>query len=287
MDELQAVLATYFDALHRCDRNAFHAMWHPQGVLLGLGPSGLVVARDADEFCAGVVSRGASPELAKHDSIMALERIDSTCASAKVCIALPPAPGSPTPTTEPTLYTDWLTLLKDPKLGWRVVAKVYSSRPLGALADVEKIVPSDFASAATAVWDGYVAAGRACDGTAMSRIFHPVCNLTFVTPEEVVVIGSIEFCERVATRWTMDAHRPFAHLKDDFRVAACDTLLSLDFVGPAVARATLRIGFPPFLYTDVLLLLKLSAKCNGRDGWWVVAKSSGHVPFLIDAEVGG
>jgi len=285
LDALRATIHDYFSALHECDASAFHRMWHPRGVLLGLSPSGAVVARSADEFCAGVVARGKSPEYAKHDAILSVESLDPSCASAKVCIALPPAPDSPTPTTTPVLYTDFLTLLKDPALGWRVIAKVYSSKPLTApsLEGVPPILPGEFGAAAGACWDGYVAAGRACDADAMSKVFHPACSLTFVGDEGVVVVSSEAFCERVSGRWGMESHKPYAHLRDDPRVASCDSLVSLDFAGPSVCRAMLRIGYPPFLYSDVLLLLKLSSECRGRDGgWWIVAKSSVNVPFLAD-----
>ena len=282
---IQRTLAAYFAALHDCDAAAFHRMWHPRGVLLGLGPAGDVVARDAAAFCAGVASRGRSSEYAKYDQILLVEKIDATCASAKVRIALPPAPSSPTPTTTPVVYTDWLTLLKDPALGWRIIAKVYSSKPLVDAPEKEcvpPILPSDFSEVAAALWDGYAAAGRVCDGGKMARFFHPACNLTFALPDGVVVVPSADFCERVAARWSMELHRPWAHLRDDPRAAACDSLVSVDFAGPGVCRAVLRIGYPPFLYTDVLLLLRLGAECEGRPGgsWWIVAKSSGNVPLL-------
>ena len=50
-----------------------------------------------------------------------------------------------------------------------------------------------------------------------------------------------------------------------------------------VARVTLKIGYPPFLYHDVLLLLRLAHPLHGRAGWWIVAKSSANTPLLRDA----
>ena len=73
---VHAVLETYFTALHECDAAAFHRMFHPRGVLRGLGPTGGVVARTAEEFCAGVVARGSSTEYATHDRVLSLDVID-------------------------------------------------------------------------------------------------------------------------------------------------------------------------------------------------------------------
>ena len=94
-------------------------MWHPQGLLLGVSPGGDVIVRDAETFCTGVVARGASGtnEFTQWDRILSLSMVNATMAAAKVQIALPPAPGSPTPTTEPTLYTDFLVFLRDPAIG--------------------------------------------------------------------------------------------------------------------------------------------------------------------------
>lgn len=277
------VLKTYFAALHESSEAKFHLMWHPRGALLGIGPSGTVVARGSEEFLAGVTKRAPSIDLAAHDRILSLEMIDDTCASAKVQVALPPTPNSPTPTFSETLDTAWLTLLHDPSIdggSWRIISKVKSSVPLFGEAAAIGLLPQDFIEASAAVWDGYCSAGRRCDEAAMRRIFHPLCNLTFATPDSIVLVDCDAFCERVGNRWELPVHRPYAHLKDDPRASAADTLLSIDFAGPGVCRAILRIGYPPFLYTDVLLLLEAT---GGSGSWWIVAKSSGNVPFLKEA----
>ena len=155
---IQATLLNYFTALHECDETAFRAMWHPSGLLLGLAEDGSVVSRDCETFCSSAVARGKSTALADRDAILAVHLLGDTCASAKVQIALPPAPSSPTPTTTPTMYTDWLTLLLDDG-GWRIIAKVFASAPL-AVADrsVTAVTPSDMHDVASAVWDGFAAA---------------------------------------------------------------------------------------------------------------------------------
>ena len=238
---VRATLAKYFTALHECDEAAFRGMWHPQGLLLGLANDGSVVCRDCETFCASAVARGKSSAYAAHDAILSVHVLDGTCASAKVQVALPPAPSSPTPTIEPTLYTDWLTLLHDPSLGgWRIIAKVYSSAPLAqGNGGGAPITPQHFHDVTSAVWEVYVAAGRGCDAEAMARVFHPCCNLTYAGTDGVAVIGCDDFCAHVATRWDSDKHRAWAHLKNDPRASAQDTLLSCDFAGAGEAPAEL------------------------------------------------
>ena len=125
----QACLALYFKALHECDAEAFRQMWHPLGHLLGLGPDGAVVDRDSEAFLASATSRDRSTDLAVHDRILALTLVDETCAAAKVQIALPPLPTSPTPTMVPTLYTDLVTMLCE-NGEWRIISKVHSRRKI-------------------------------------------------------------------------------------------------------------------------------------------------------------
>eukprot|EP00746_Dinoflagellata_sp_MGD_P012137 gnl/MRDRNA2_/MRDRNA2_125721_c0_seq1.p1 gnl/MRDRNA2_/MRDRNA2_125721_c0~~gnl/MRDRNA2_/MRDRNA2_125721_c0_seq1.p1 ORF type:complete len:318 (-),score=49.30 gnl/MRDRNA2_/MRDRNA2_125721_c0_seq1:109-1062(-) len=298
LDPQQGILSTvqlYFRSLHTCDGALFHKMWHPQGHLLGVSPEGVVVDRDAETFCAGVVARGPSntSEYLAHDRVLSVMALNDSTAAVKVQIALPPAPNSPTPTFTPIIYTDFLVLLKDQGLGWRVISKIFSPAPLGDFtmahsghpAVAKKLEPSDFLEATKAVWQGYVAAGRACNSAHMASVFHPACNLTCVEDGKVLVIDSKSFCKRVGERWDVEMHQPFSHLRSDPRIAAADTLLGLDFAGPGVAFATLKIGYPPCLYTDFLSLLYLPGGVPGLDskpGWWIVAKSSCHVPFMAD-----
>lgn len=287
---ISAALSLYFSALHECDEKKFRAIWHPQGLLFGLSDDGSVVSRDSEAFCQGVVSRSPSSEYSIHDTVLSIHMLGETCAGAKVMIALPPATSSLTPTFEPTLYTDWLTLLHDSTVGgWRIISKVYSSTPLaksildgGGLAS-PPITPSHFSEVASAIWDGYVGSGRAGDEAGMSKIFHPYAKLTFINDEGGLThLNSTEFCKMVGTRWSSEKHKPWAHLSGDPRCSAQDKLLSIDFAGPNVAQVTLKIGYPPYLYHDVLLLLRVSMPIQGRDGWWIVAKSSVNSPFLKD-----
>ena len=109
---LTAALQSYFIALHECDERAFRKMWHPSGLLLGIGPDGGVLESDFANFCASTVARGRSPpEYRTHDKVVSLHMLDSKCANAKVEIALLPASDSSMSATEPTLYTVFLTLL--------------------------------------------------------------------------------------------------------------------------------------------------------------------------------
>ena len=78
-------------------------------------------------------------------------------------------------------------------------------------------------------------------------------------------------------------------MRHDRRAPSSDTLLSVDFAGPGVAVVFLRIGYPPFLYTDVLSCLRVDHPVARRGeteprppGWWIVAKSSVSEPFLVD-----
>ena len=73
----------------------------------------------------------------------------------------------------------------------------------------------------------------------------------------------VDFYERVTNRWQLPEHSQYAHLQNQpERVASQDTLLSIDFAGPNVAHASLRIGYPPVVYMDSLSLLRLA------DGRW-------------------
>mmetsp|Transcript_9768 Transcript_9768/g.30321 ORF Transcript_9768/g.30321 Transcript_9768/m.30321 type:complete len:324 (-) Transcript_9768:184-1155(-) len=279
---VREALKLYFRSLHTASGALFDAIFHPRGLLLGIGPGGQLVMQDAVTFRAGVEARerSAVSVYTAHDRVLSISVLDARSAIAKVQVALPPVPNSLTPTTLPVLHTVLLVFLREGVGPFKIISKIFSSAPLGSEVVSAPIQPADFATAAEAVWAGYTAAGRACDGDAMARIFHPRSQLTFATAEgALAVIDAASFCERVVNRWQTPEHAPYAHLASSSRAASADTLLSLDFAGPGVAVATLRIGYPPLVYDDVLSLLKLRDD-RGEERWWIVAKSSVSRPFL-------
>jgi len=265
----------YFDALHSSNAEAFAKMWHPRGELLQTTEGKLTVL-DAETFRGRVVKRAPSTteDYMKHDSILSLAMLDDRTAAAKVRIVLPG------PTAEPVHFEDFLVFLRDAD-GWRIISKVFAGKPLSqAQLSPRPMLPADFSAVASAVWDGYLAANRAGDAAKMREVFHPSARLTEVADEAVQVIASEEFLALVRDRWSLPQHEPYAHLRADPRAEAADTLLGVEFAGPDLALATLRVGFPPFLYTDVLTLARLGSE------WMIVAKTSMSAAFLVDERKG-
>ncbi|XRB21470.1 hypothetical protein RI054_27g113190 [Pseudoscourfieldia marina] len=166
-----------------------------------------------------------------------------------------------------------LTLLRSDDDGWRVIADVSTS----CARDCKLASPDDFASVTSMCWDGYVAANRACDGTAMAKVFHPLCRLTFAVEAEAGAVTAVDadtFCRCfVAKRMDNPTFSPY---KDQQEFSASrDSLLGVYFAAPNLALVQLRVGFAPLLYTDLLTCMRLN---NGR--WWIVAKSSINEPHV-------
>ena len=72
-----------------------------------------------------------------------------------------------------------------------------------------------------------------------------------LNPKPYQALESLDWVERVERRWELRQHSPYAHLAQDGRLAASDALVDLSFVGPASALATVQLGFPPLMYTEV------------------------------------
>jgi len=180
----------------------------------------------------------------------------------------------------------FLTLLKAAStqvnsIQWFIISAVLSLTQ----QSTDAIKPPDVNKVMTACWDEYCGASRACDGKKMASIFHPVCRLTFSTNTgELTIKSQEEFCDRVEMRYTSDAHSPYKHLQRDPRVKEGDSLMGVDFGTPSLAMVTLKVGHPPFLWTDVLTcaFLKIGNTKGGEKKWWIVAKSSSNEPFLTD-----
>jgi hypothetical protein len=176
----------------------------------------------------------------------------------------------------------------------------------GAIGPVTKdtpITPKDTMEVASLVWDGYCDANGKCRGDLMRRYFHEQCRLTYASciddssnssggDDGLRVLDCDTFCHMVTHRYTMGAHRPYKHWKD--RAGDKTTLISIDFATPDLAMVMLKVGHPPFLWTDLLTCMRIDNNSNDEndddgDGaagtskqWWIVHKSSCHEDFLPD-----
>lgn len=267
---MRAALQNYFDALHSSEAEAFGKMWHPRGELLQPLPEGKLAVLDADTFQGRVTKRAASmsEDYVKHDKVLTLTMLDERTAAARVQIVLPAA--------EPMHFVDFLVLLRDAD-GWRIISKAFIGKPLTqAQLAPRPPLPADFAAVAGAVWDGFVAANRAGDAEAMRRVFHKSARVTYATEDGLRVMDLEAFAAHVRDRWTLPDHLPFARLRGEARAAGADTLLGVEFAGPDLALATVRLGFPPRLYTEALTLARLEG------GVWqvIAATTTAGAPFL-------
>jgi len=166
-------------------------------------------------------------------------------------------------------WQGWMVLLLTGDL-WTCISAAFSMK-------VKAILPQDLEAVTRLVWDGYCAANRACNGEAMAKVFHETCSLTYAFAGVAQIKDCPTFCHMVAVRYEEDErHIPYAYLQNDPRVVAGDSLLAVEFATPDLAMVTLKVGHPPFLWTDLLTCAKL----NGQ--WWIVHKSSCSEPFLVD-----
>jgi hypothetical protein len=150
------------------------------------------------------------------------------------------------------------------------------------------VTPFDFQQVMSCVWDGYCMANRMCDGTAMAQVFHATCRLTYVDNDDdgttapddddgIRILDCTQFCQKVSNRYTSERpHIPYAQFRHDPRAACGDELLAMEFATPYVAMVTLKVGHPPFLWTDLLTCAQLGTK------WYIVHKSSTSEPFLVN-----
>eukprot|EP00427_Karlodinium_veneficum_P041580 CAMPEP_0169262322 /NCGR_PEP_ID=MMETSP1016-20121227/43644_1 /TAXON_ID=342587 /ORGANISM="Karlodinium micrum, Strain CCMP2283" /LENGTH=281 /DNA_ID=CAMNT_0009344837 /DNA_START=9 /DNA_END=852 /DNA_ORIENTATION=- len=243
--EVASSLAAYFEGLHQCNIERLKEVWHPQAHLYGVGPDGKsVVDRDAPTFFAGVAARGNSDKI---------DIASTRCAVAKVQIALPASPTSPTPSFTDVLYTDFLVLLR---LGgeWKIISKVFSAVPLPQSSYHEPYDSLGFTCAepVRGVLE-YYRGGHLSQTEIMSENFHEVARLCYAdVAEHLVCLSRSEFFDRVKNR---------PSTAGDSDALKYDKIMSVDKAGPDVALIKLQIGYPPMLYTDFLSMLKL-----GDDG---------------------
>ena len=189
----------------------------------------------------------------------------------------------------------YMVLLFDRLSQWRCISAAFgvlTAHETGSSNYNTLVKPMDMKDVISCVWDGYCKSNRACDGVKMADIFHETCRLTYV---DVAVTHSDDheddgiriwdcprFCQKVTNRYQSEPpHIPFAHLRNDALAASGDELLGVEFAQgvPCVAMVTLKVGHPPFLWTDILTCAKLGSK------WYIVHKSSTSEPFLTHMSI--
>ncbi len=194
---------------------------------------------------------------------------------------------------------------------WVVISVVMTAKSTSPVTPVDLQGPID------ACWDRYCSANRACDGKAMAQVFHPYCRLAYARSATTTVPNSSsytqdqekennglevlqvhikscsEFLWMVSHRYETEAHMPYAtyHQNEPQKVAAGDTLQGVSMVAPTLALVRLKVGHPPFLWSDFLICAKIendddsssiaTDPVNGSS-WWIVSKSSSSEPFMVE-----
>mmetsp|Transcript_22877 Transcript_22877/g.50008 ORF Transcript_22877/g.50008 Transcript_22877/m.50008 type:complete len:295 (+) Transcript_22877:133-1017(+) len=278
---LLAALGDYFAAIHQSDTEKLSKVWHKDAILLepsDTDPLGVCVL-DAEAFSALVAQREVSigSDWARHDSIHSFRLLDGTTAAASLQVALPSSAG-------PMLYQDILVLMNS-GIGWQIISKASKGRPLAeALEGACPSTQSDV-SLLTSAATTYMRSNREADADGMAGVFHAASRLTFLANSDLVIVPANDFIARVRDRWSVPMHAPYQHLRDDPRTSAHDSLLSIDLVDRDLAVVTLKVGFPPVLYTDILTFARLPT-CQDAQGascqFWIIAKSSINVPHLAN-----
>ena len=185
-------------------------------------------------------------------------------------------------TTAGASVAGWMVFLKT--AAWQCISAAFACNTA-----VVVVLPDDFAHVIEDMaWNGYCAANRACDGARMAQFFHQTCRLTFVNDDnEVEIMNQQTFCDMVTHRYERPPHAAFRHLQENDHsrrvVASQDSLLAVDFATPTLALVTLKVGHPPYLWTDYLTVAALD---GGGQKWWIVHKSSCHERFLEDERKG-
>jgi hypothetical protein len=169
-------------------------------------------------------------------------------------------------------------------MSWTVISVVLT--PLSRNSSIS-ITSEDMQGPITACWDRYCLANRLCDGLAMSKVFHPLCRLTYSThnpetdEEGVIILTCSEFCHMVSNRYNEEPHSQFAPYQKDLNVVAIgDTMQGVSMIAPNIALVRLKIGHPPYLWRDFLVCAKLGPS---NHDWWIVAKSSSSEPHQANS----
>jgi len=262
-------LASYFDALHHNDANRMKEVWHKRASLRRASGDGGVTRIDAASFLDIVAQAKDSPASLQGrqelkwlaDRVVGIDFASPETAAAKVEVTL----GTKT-------YTDHLALLRLSD-GWKIVAKLFASRPAASPGSVDTTPHDSSAAEIGAAVANYFSARRNADASMMGSLLHPTCQLLGARRDT----GALCEVERdFFVGRTGGVHKPTAA---GVGASKWDRLVSIDKSGPDTALAKLHIGYfvqdlaldPSALpgdrmFTDYLHMIRVAG------GWRIVAR---------------
>lgn len=260
-----AALAHYFDALHLRDPARMQQVWHPSSHLKRIDVDGGLVDIDSSRFLqiVGEATGERVAQLHLEDRVLGIDFAGPDTVLAKVEISL----GA-------TIYTHFLSLLRL-REGWRVVAKLFTSRAAATTSFIDSTPPANSHGEIGVVLSEFIAACRNSDAKRLQALLHPACSTYAVRRDGTLrEVGADAFVERTGA--------VYAALPPGEGAARYAKVVSIDKSGPNTAAAKVQTGYSlaagqlavdpsagagDYLFTNHLLLARLGG------GWCVVSRT--------------
>ena len=241
-------------------------VWHARCAARRPSGDGGVTSIDASSFLDSIVTTssaaiGAPEQPPLADKIHCIDFSSPTTAMAKVEATL-----------SATTHTSYLSLLRLAD-GWKIVAKLFTTRPADLHGSVDTTPHESAASELGAAVASYFAARRNADSQLMGALLHPSCQL-FGARQDNGTLCEVE--RELFVGRSSSAHKP---TPAGVGPAKYDRVSFIDKAGSDTALAKLHIGYhvkdlaldpsaPPGdrIFTDYLHLVRVAG------GWRVVAR---------------
>jgi hypothetical protein len=281
---------------------------HPECIILEVTTNGKLVLREKDycecneqeqEFsCTPTKAVIHNTWILPTTAVVEYEKVSSGFASSSAFV------GYVTLLLHQKARNNTTSQQQQPHQKWVVISVVMTTKSTTPVTSLDLQGPIE------ACWDQYCSANRACDGAAMAQVFHPYCRLTYASSAtairnssfsereqetglevlQVHVKSCAEFLSMVSHRYETEPHIAYAayHRNEPEKVAACDTLQGISMAAPTLGVVRLKVGHPPFLWSDFLVCAKIqndddnsSTRAANSNSWWIVSKSSSSEPFMV------
>lgn len=239
-------------------------VWHPAAHLKRPGLDGSLVDIDAQQFLQIVGEASGSAAANQHvkDKILGIDFAGPGTAVAKVEIQL-----------GQKVYSDFLALLRLSE-GWRIIAKLFTSRDVEACSQVDSTPPMYSHAELSTTLAEYITACRTSNADRLRAVLHPSCQTFAVRLDgELRAVSSEAFIDRTGNF--------YAPLPPGVGVAKYNKVVSIDKSGPLTALAKVQTGYSlkqgqlavdpnagpgEWLFTNYLMCMRLGG------GWCIVSR---------------